>query len=99
MLAIAVGMTAAGALLNAWALVQHVTESSYRTSEPVSATLVVEDVGPKLLADVRAMQGIAAARLRRTVVAAAHVNGARATALLYALDDFARATSTGCSRR
>ncbi len=90
MLAIAVGMTAAGALLNAWALVQHVTESSYRTSEPVSATLVVEGVVSKLLADVRAMPGIAAARLRRTVVAAAHVNGARATALLYSLDDFAR---------
>ncbi|HZX89171.1 MAG TPA: ABC transporter permease, partial [Rudaea sp.] len=90
MLAIAVGMTAAGALLNAWALVQHVTESSYISSEPVSATLVVEGVGPQLLADVRAMPGIAAARLRRTVVAAAHVNGARATALLYALDDFAR---------
>ena len=90
MLAIAVGMTAAGALLNAWALVQHVTESSYRASGPVSATLVVEGVGPKLLADVRAMQGITAARLRRTVVAAAHVNGARATALVYSLDDFAR---------
>jgi putative ABC transport system permease protein len=90
MLAIAVGMTAAGALLNAWALVQHVTESSYRTSEPVSATLVVEGVGPQLLAEVRAMPDIAAARIRRAVVAAAHVNGARATALLYALDDFAR---------
>src|ERR1700675_3757588 len=82
MVAIALGMTAAGALLNAWALVQHVTESSYRASEPVSATLVVEGVGPKLLADVRAMPAIAAARVRRTVVAAAHVNGARATALL-----------------
>jgi len=89
MLAIAVGMTAAGALLNAWALVQHVTESSYSASEPVSATLVVDGVGQQLLADVRAMPDVAAARVRRTVVAAAHVNGARATALLYALDDFA----------
>jgi len=90
MLAIAVGMTAAGALLNAWALVQHVTESSYKSSEPVSATLIVEGAGPGLLAEVRALPGIAAARVRRTVVAVAHVNGARATALLYALDDFAR---------
>ena len=90
MLAIAIGMTAAGALLNAWALVQHVTESSYKASEPVSATLVVDGVGPQLLAEVRAMPGIAAARVRRTVVAAAHVNGARATALLYSLDDFSR---------
>jgi len=90
MLAIAVGMTAAGALLNAWALVQHVTESSYKSSEPVSATLTVEGAGPSLLAEVRALPGVAAARVRRTVVAVAHVNGARATALLYALDDFAR---------
>ena len=88
--AIAIGMIAAGALLDAWALVQHVTDATYRTSNPVSATLVLDRVDAPMLEQVRALPAIGGVRARRTAVASAQVNGVRQTALLYALDDFTR---------
>ena len=88
--AIAIGMIAAGALLDAWALVQRVTDASYRTSHPVSATLIVDRIDAAMLERVRALPAIGAVRARRSVTAAAQVNGVRQTALLYALDDFSR---------
>ncbi len=86
--AVATGMIAAGALLDAWSLLQRVTAETYSTSHPVSATLRVDGVDAALLAKVRAMPGIAAARVRRTVFAAVQSSGERKTAALYALDDF-----------
>src|SRR6187401_3509093 len=86
--AVATGMIAAGALLDAWSLVQRVTAETYSTSHPVSATLRVDAVDAALLAQVRAMPAIAAARVRRTVFAAVQSGGERKTAELYALDDF-----------
>ncbi|MEO8460453.1 MAG: ABC transporter permease [Dokdonella sp.] len=87
-LAIATGLVAAGALLDAWALVQHVTDASYRASLPVSATLQIDSVDADALAAVRALPTIAAARARRSVLATAQINGAHPSALLFALDDY-----------
>jgi putative ABC transport system permease protein len=86
--AVATGMIAAGALLDAWALVQRVTAETYRGSHPVSATLRVDTVDAGLLAQVRALPGIAAVRARRTVHATVQSNGEQKTAELYALDEF-----------
>src|SRR5690242_994139 len=66
-IAVATGMTAAGALLDAWALVQRVTAQVYRASHPASATLHVDTFDAGLLAQIRALPAIAAARARRTV--------------------------------
>ena len=52
--AIATAMTGAGALLDAWALVQRVTAQTYLGSHPVSATLHVQHVDAALLASVPA---------------------------------------------
>ncbi len=87
--AIATGMIAAGALLDAWALVQRVTTETYRASHPVSATLRIDKIDAALLAQVRAVPAVAAARVRRIVFATARVDGAPLTAELFALDAFA----------
>ena len=89
-LAIAIGMVAAGALLDAWALVQRVTAETYRASHPVSATLKLDVVDAALLAQVRALPDIAAVRARRSVLAAVQSDGTRRTGVLYAYDDFER---------
>ena len=87
-IAVASGMIGAGALLDAWSLVQRVTVETYQASHPVSATLRVDTLDPALLAQVRQMPAIAAARARRVVSATARVSGAPLTAELFALDDF-----------
>jgi putative ABC transport system permease protein len=87
-LAIATGMVAAGTLLDAWALVRRATAETYLASHPVSATLKIDVVDAELLAQVRALPDVGAARARRTLVATQRDNGARRTVLLYALDDF-----------
>ncbi|MEO5624987.1 MAG: FtsX-like permease family protein [Dokdonella sp.] len=87
-LAVATAMIGAGALLDAWALVQRVTGATYRASHPVSATLKVEDVDEALLAEVRALPDISAARARSSVFATVTSNGTRITAELHALKDF-----------
>ncbi|MEP6938559.1 MAG: FtsX-like permease family protein [Rudaea sp.] len=86
--AIATAMTGAGALLDAWALVQRVTAQTYLGSHPVSATLHLEDVDAAMLARVRALPEVAAARARRTLIASAEVNGTRLAAELFSLQDF-----------
>src|SRR4051812_28808352 len=71
-LAIAIGMIAAGALLDTWALVRRVTLESYAASHPASATLAVGTVvSDDLLKQVRAMPGIADARRRGHAFASA----------------------------
>jgi putative ABC transport system permease protein len=87
-LAIATALTGAGALLDAWALVQRVTAQTYRASHPPSATLHLDRVDDALLAQVRTLPGIAAARARRTVVATVESNGVRLAAEIFALADF-----------
>ncbi len=87
--AIAIGMIGAGALLDAWALVQRVTATTYRASHPVSATLRVDAVDATLLGAGACDAGDRRARARGArVSAAADANGTRQTAELFALDDF-----------
>ncbi|HZP66200.1 MAG TPA: hypothetical protein VFB32_07815, partial [Rudaea sp.] len=87
-LAVATAMTAGGALLDAWSLVDRATTGSYRASHPASATLHAERVGDAELAATRAVPGVRSARLRRVVSATVRANGARLPAELFALEDF-----------
>lgn len=90
-LAVALGLTAAGTILNAWALVERATDDGYRASQPVSATLVLDHADVRVLALAKARPDIAAARLRRSVMAAVQANGRSRNAVVIALDDFQRA--------
>ena len=86
--AVAIGLIGAGAVLNAWALVQRATELGYRASLPVSATFSVDRLDAALLTEIRALLGVAAARARRTQPAAVQSGGSWRAALIVALDDF-----------
>jgi putative ABC transport system permease protein len=86
--AIAIGMIGAGALLDTWALIQRVTAQTYLASHPVSATLHVDAIDAALLARVRAMPDVAAARARRVVNARVQANGAQLNAELFALENW-----------
>ena len=90
-LAVALGLTAAGSILNAWALVERATDDGYRASQPVSATLVLNHADARALALAKARPDIAGARLRRSVMAAVQANGRSRNAVVIALDDFQRA--------
>ena len=87
-LAVAVGLVAAGAVLDSWALIRRATEVGFRGSLPVSATLGVDRVDASLLADVRGLPGIAAARGRRVLAGAIQGHGTWAPAQVVLLDDF-----------
>ena len=88
-IAVATGLIGAGALLDAWALVERATAESFLGSHPPSATLRVDKADAALLAQVRALPAIAAARLRGRAFASIDVDGTHLTAELFALDDFA----------
>lgn len=87
-LAVALGLTAAGTVLNAWALVENATGLGYRASRPVSATLVLDRADAQALVLARSQPDIAAARLRRSVMASAQAGGPARNAVVVALDDF-----------
>ena len=87
-LAIALGLAGAGAVLNTWALVQRATQAGFAASNPVSATLRVDAVDEALLAAVRGIAGIEAARARRTLLAKAHAGESWRNAVIFALADF-----------
>ncbi|MFP5355980.1 MAG: ABC transporter permease, partial [Gemmatimonadota bacterium] len=85
-LAILVGLVAAGAVLDTWALLRRVTRDGYLATNPASATLHLADgdsVDAALLAAVRAHPGVRDAQARRTVVASALVDGSWRPALLF----------------
>jgi putative ABC transport system permease protein len=88
----AIGLVAAGALLDSWALTQRVTGTLYRESQPVSATLRIDRLDAELVAQIRALPAIADLRLRRTVAATMQADGTTRTVLLFALDDYTRIT-------
>ena len=88
--AVAAGLIGAGALLDAWALVERATAESFLASHPPSATLRVEHADAALLAQVRALPAVAAARWRGRAFASIDVDGAHLTAELFALDEFDR---------
>jgi len=88
-LAITLGMVAAAALLDAWALVRRVTLETYAATHPASASLLVDaPVDDALLSQVRMLPGIAAARVRGHAFATMEIRGTRQSADLFALDDF-----------
>lgn len=87
-LAIVMGLTGAGALLASWAFVRQVTAQTFIASRPVSATLRVDRVDDALLARVRDLPAIAAARARRVVFAGVDAGGRRTRAQLFALSDW-----------
>ncbi|WP_266182017.1 ABC transporter permease [Dyella humicola] len=89
-LAVALGLMGAGAILDAWALVRVTTQASYLASHPVAATLQITPLDAAFLARVRQIPGVAAARLRRTVVVTTQGSGEHKTVVLHALDDVAR---------
>lgn len=89
-LAVALGLTAAGTVLNAWALVERATDEGYRASQPVSATLVLDRADAGALALAQRQPEVAAARLRRSVMASAQANGRSRNAVVIALDDLQR---------
>jgi len=89
-LAVALGLTAAGTILNAWALVERATDQGFRASQPVSATLVLDRADAQALALARTQPDIASARLRRSLGASVLANGRARNAVVVALDDFAR---------
>ena len=86
--AIAVGITGAGSILNAWALVRRVTRESYLASDPAAATLRTDAIDARLLAMVRTVRGVRDAQARRVVTASVRAQGAWQTAVLFASDDF-----------
>ena len=88
--AVVLGMIAAGALLDAWALVRRVTLETYAATHPASASLLVDDaVDDAMLAQLRALPDLAAVRARGHASAAIQIEGTRYTAELFALSDFA----------
>ena len=84
---VALGLIGAGAILDAWALVRATTQLSYVASHPVAATLQITPLDGAFLARVRKLPEVAAARLRRTVVATTQGPGERKTIVLHALDN------------
>src|SRR5260370_15356318 len=82
-IAVAIGMVGAGALLDAWALVERATAESFLASHPPSATLRADKLDAALLDKVRALSTIAAARVRGHESAAIEVDGALLSAELF----------------
>jgi putative ABC transport system permease protein len=87
--AMALALTGAGIMLNAWALIERATDAGYRASLPVSATITVDgSIDAATLAQVRELPTVGAARLRRTWTLSAKAEGAWQNAVFYAFDDF-----------
>lgn len=87
-LAVALGLIGAGSVLDSWALVRRATQVGFLGSLPVSATLGVDSADAALLADVRRLPGVAAARGRRVLDGTVQGHGAWARAQVVLLDDF-----------
>lgn len=87
--AMALALAAAGIVLDTWALIEHATDTGYRASQPVSATITVDRaITPALLAEVRALPAISAARLGRRWPMAVKAEGSWQNGVLFAFDDF-----------
>ena len=93
-LAIVVGLTGAGAVLDTWSLIRRVTAEEYQASNPASATLRVDSVSAATVATIRAMPTIAAVQARRTMTGVARTRSdpTLRSLVLFALDDFKTAS-------
>ncbi len=88
--AIAIGITGAGSVLNTWSLLRRVTVDGYLAANPASATLRLDSVDAKLIEAVEAIDGVASAQARQTVIGSAMIDGAWKSAVLFATTDFTR---------
>src|SRR3979490_2869008 len=88
-LAIVVGLTGAGAVLDTWSLLRVVTRQGYLATNPASATLRLDSASTELLMAVRTMPAIRDAQARRTVVANVQIGGSWQAALLFASNELA----------
>ena len=89
-LAIVVGLTGAGAVLDTWALLRRVTREEYLATNPASATLRLapgDSVDDALLVAVRALPAVRDAESRRTTVASVQVGDAWHSAVLFSSGD------------
>lgn len=90
-LAVATGLVGTGALLDANAVLQQVTQKTYGASFPAEATLRMDRVDADLVDAVRALPQIAAVRTRRVLAVSSQAAGVTRHALLFAYDDFTHA--------
>ncbi|MGE0442235.1 MAG: FtsX-like permease family protein [Gemmatimonadales bacterium] len=88
--AIAVGLVAAGAVLNTWALVERATRLGYAATNPPAATIRTERVDEALLELIRRQSGVADARARRTVGGEVRTSLRSIPLMLFVGDDFAQ---------
>ena len=89
-LAVAVALTAAGAVLDTWALVRGVTRDVYLASHPAAATLRLEHApDAAALEELRALPALAAVRVRSRSGGVLLHGGARYPLDLYAREDYA----------
>jgi len=87
-LAIAIGITGAGSVLNTWSLLRVVTHDGYLATNPASATLRLDSIDDALLAKIRALPSIADVQARRTVIASVMVDGSWRSAMIFSTRDF-----------
>ena len=87
-MAVVIGLVAAGAVLDSWALVRRATAVGFLGSLPVSATLGVDRIDAALLEDVRRLPGVAAARGRRMLAGSLQGHAGWVPAQVEVLDDF-----------
>ena len=88
-LAMAVGLVAAGSVLVKYAFVRTAIDRGFRASNPPSAFLTVDRVSDELLAAVRSDPGVLQADARRTLDGAIWIDGQPQRLHLFVADDLA----------
>jgi len=86
--AVAVSLFALGTTLGAYSVLSRELTRAYRATHPASATLETDTVDRGLIAQVRALPGIAAAEARATVLARVRVGDDWRPLLLFVVPDF-----------
>jgi putative ABC transport system permease protein len=87
--AIVIGLIAAGTVLDAWSLVRRATIEQYGASNPPAMTIHVDSVDTTLVAHIRSLPGVAAARRRRTAgISLRHAAGTAGGSVVV-VDDYA----------
>ncbi len=90
--AVAIALSGAGAVLNAWALVQRATAEGFAASLPVSAILVVDGLQTAWLDQLRRRPEFAAVRAQRQMLTRIRIDGRWQRALLTSRDDYSDQT-------
>jgi putative ABC transport system permease protein len=88
-LAIAVGLTGAGTVLDKYSLVRQAIGSGYLASNPPAATLLTDRLTPEALAHVRQLPGVRDVEVRRTLSGSIWISGKRHALRLFVADNLA----------